>query len=199
MSIPAYVYGFKTFGKHTESAGTTIDEQVPGKDGQRLACIEALVKTQGTAHTMSFMYAEGTGSRNTASADAAAAQKDIVCTDDPKDPAGNAAAADDIIAYQLSDGSWEFNTVASVSSKTITLSNNISSPGVASGAKVNIFGVVADGANFPVSLIASTTNEYGKGEIFLVHPYQGEPFYVSIDNGTAASTIENLVFVYTNK
>jgi hypothetical protein len=197
MSVPAYVTAFKTFGYHAELADTTIDEEVPGRDGERLALIEALVTAGGTAHTLYIMYAEGTGSRNTASAIAAADQKDLVCTDAPKDPAGNAAAASDIIAYETAAG-WEFNTIASLDTKTITLTNNIASA-VPAGAKVMVFGVAADGANFQLAVGASAQSEFGKGSLCVVHPYSGEPFYVQDNNATAAGSIDNLVFAYLNK
>lgn len=198
-SVPAYVHAFKTFGYHTETAGTTIDEEVPGRDGERLALIEALVTAAATAHTLYLMYAEGTGSRNTAAAAADAEQKDVVCTDAPKDPAGNAAASGDIVAYQLAGGTWEFNTVDSLDTKTITLTNNIGTGGIAAGAKVLVLGVAADGANFQFAIGASAQSEFGKGGIAAVHPYSGEPFYVQDSNGTNAGSIDNLVFAYLGK
>lgn len=199
MSVPAYVHAFKTFGYHTESAGTTIDEEVPGRDGERLALISAHVTAAATAHTLYIMYAEGTGSRNTAAAAADAAQKDVVVTDTPKDPAGNAAAASDIVAYKLADGTWEFNTIASVDTKTLTLTNNIGTGGIEEGAKVLILGVAADGANFPLAIPASAQAEFGPGSLVVVHPYSGEPFYVQDDNATNAGSIDNLVFAYLGK
>lgn len=198
MAIPAYVQGFASFDKHTESAGTAITENVDGVDNYSLALINLNVTTQGTAHTLSLCYASGTGTRITTTAAAAAAQKDIVVSAAPKDPAGNAAASGDVIAYQVSDGSWEWNTVASVSSLTITLTTNIATA-LLSGAKVRIFGVVADGSCYQLPLAASTTNTYGSGELVLVHPYVGDPWYLSIDNGTAASTINFAQFCYINK
>lgn len=198
MSIPAFVSGFKTFGTHTETAGTAIDEEIPGSDNVTLALIESLITTGATAHLGSLMYAQGTGTRITCPLGAASGQKDIVCSEAPKDPAGNAAAASDIIAFQVNDGTWEFDTVASLSSLTITCTNNLTGVIAATG-KVRVFGIIADGANFGLTLGASADNELGKGEIAFVHPYMGDPFYLSIDNGTNASTIRNLVFAYINK
>lgn len=195
-SVPAYVSGLQPFDYHTETAGTVIDEQIPARNNARLALLDMGYLAAATAHIASFMFAEGTGSRNTTSAAAAAAQKDLVCTDDPKDPAGNAAAASDIIAYQCSDGTWEFNTVASLASKTITLTNNIAKA-VAAGAKVCIFGVVGDGKSQKVRLAASVETKVGEGRLCgIVHPYMGEPFYLTIDNGTAAGFLYRLLMGY---
>ena len=199
MSVPAYVHAFKTFGYHTESAGTEIDEEVPGRDGERLALIEALVTAAATAHTLYLMYAEGTGSRNTTSAAAAAAQKVINVTDTPKSPAGAAAAAADIVAYKTAAGDWFFDTIASVSTKAITMTTNVPTGGIASGAQFLILGIAGDGANFQFAVGASAQAEFGKGSICAVHPYASEPFYVQDSNGSNAGSIDNLVFAYLGK
>lgn len=193
--IPAYVFGFLVKDYHTESAGTAITEELPAVDGQRLALLNMRYTAQGTAHTASFMFANGTGSRNTASAAAASGQADIVCTDDPKDPAGNAAANNDIVAYQCVDGSWEFNLVSSIATKTITMQTNLAKA-VAAGAKVMIFGVVTDNSSVQLNLPASATSEF---DMSIVHPYVGEPFWLSINNITAAGFLLNLVMGYINK
>lgn len=198
MSVPAYVYDFFTCDYHTETAGTAITEQIPGKDGKRLALIDGRVTAAGTAHTLSLMYAEGTGSRNTNSALAAAGQAHIITTDAPKDPAGNAAANNDVIAYQCSDGTWEFNLVSSISGNDITLQANLVKACPA-GAKVNIFGVVGDNKSFKFAIAASVQNKYGEGRICAVHPYFGEPWYVHDGNATAAGSIDQLVFAYINR
>lgn len=209
--IPAYVYNFLTHDYHTETAGTVIDEEIPAQDGHRLCLIDFEYLAAATAHLASFLYAkdlagqEGS-SRNTASALALSGQKDIVCTVAPKSPAGDAAAGSDIIAYQLTDGTWEFNTVASLASSTITLTNNIAgvdagagATALAAGAKVMVFGIIADGAVLNISLTASVVTRKGEGNIAMVHPFVGEPFYLSIDNGSNAGFLEHLVMAYINK
>jgi len=200
MGVSAFVHSFKTFGRHTETADTIIQENIQGKDGRTAAMLRAAVTTGATAHTLSFMYAEGTGTRTTTSAAAAASQKDLVVTDAPKDPAGNAVASGDVIAYQLPTGVWEFNTVASLSTKTITLSTNIA-VAVESGAKVRIFGVIADGAVFTLTLTASgAPNSWGDGgDPIIVCPYVGDPMVVQIDNATNASVLEHMLWAYINK
>ena len=194
----AYISGFVTVDYHAESAGTAISEQIQGRNGKRLALIGYEIVTGTTAHTLSIMYpGSSTGSRNTTSAAAAAGQKVINVTNTPLDPAGNAAAANDIVAYQVSDESWEFNTIASVSTKAITHNTNLATA-VSSGARYVIFGVQADGASLQYALAASTTNA-NDGKIIAVSPYKGDPLYVYIGNATAASTIHYMIFAYINK
>lgn len=203
MGVPAYVYSFYSVGYKTATAGTAITYGIPGSDGRRLALIDGRVTAAGTAHTLSIMYADDAAaypgsSRNTNSADAAAGQAHIITTTAPKDPAGNAAAANDIVAYQCSDGTWEFNTVASLSGSDITLNTNLAKICKA-GAKVNIFGVVGDGKLFALAVPASAQAKFGEGRICVVHPYFSEPFWVSDNNATAAGSIDNLVFGYINR
>lgn len=198
MGINAYVSGFLAKDYHTEAADTVIAESVDGQDGKRLALIGYDYLAAATAHTMSVMHCgSGAGTRNTASAAAAASQKDLVCTTAPLDPAGNAAAGSDIIAYKVTGGAWEWNTVASLASSTITLTNNIA-VAVESGAAIRLFGVVGDGYSFKQGLTASETTHYDD-TIIAVAPFKGDPLYVSIDNATHAGFMNQLLFAYINK
>lgn len=211
MGISAYVYNFLTKDYHTETAGTVIDETIPGQDGHRLALLDFEYLAAATAHLASFLYAndlagQAGSSRNTASVLAVSGAKPITCTVAPKDPAGNAAAASDIIAYQLTDGTWEFNTVASLAGSIITLTTNIAgvdagggATAIAAGGKVMIFGIIADGAVQSISLTASVVTRRGEGDIVMVHPHIGEPWYLSITNATNAGFLNNVLLGYINK
>lgn len=198
MGVNFFPYGIKTYGYHTESSGTTIDEEIPGGSG-RTAILQLGYTGGGTAHTLVVMYAEGAGSRNHADGDQASGQKDLVCEVDPKDPAGNAAASGDIVAYELKNGTWEFNTVDSVSSATITLNNNISAPGIADGAKVNVIGASGDGAEFQLLAEASAQKIWGGDYPVLACPYPGEPMYLQSPNGTDAGSVDFMTVAYLNK
>jgi hypothetical protein len=202
--IGAWAIGFVVKDYHTETLGTAITEAVEAIDGARLALIDFQYTNAGTAHLGCFMYAKdfsvalAGSSRNTASAGAAAAQAHVLCTVAPKDPAGNAAANLDIVAYQCTDGSWEFNVVSSLSGSDITMTNNLAKP-IAAGAKVMVFGVVGDGSYLQMDLPASVTTTRGEGRIALVHPYIGEPFYFYDANATAAGKLNYMVFAAINK
>jgi hypothetical protein len=207
MDIPAHVDSFVTKDYHTEAANTAIDEQINPIDGATLALVDFEYLAAATAHIASFMYAGGaglTGSRNTASVLALSGQKFITCTNAPKDPAGNAAAASDIIAFQLTDGTWEWDTVAALVGSVIECTNNITGvdagaggTAIAAGGKVLIFGVVGDGLSQKVSLTASVVTRLDG--LSLVHPYPGEPWYLSITNITNAGFLYRLVCAHINK
>lgn len=193
----AFIEGFVVKDYHTETAATAIDEQIPGSPGLRLALISFEYLAAATAHTLSFMYPGNlAGCRTTASADAAISQKVLNATDAPTDPAGNAAAASDIIAYYTSAG-WEFNTVASLATKAITLTTNIASP-VASGAPIRIFGVTTDNSRFIINGTASTAVTRN-GYLSIVCPFVGDPMYFSSNNATNAGFLNNMVWAYINK
>ena len=207
MDVPAHVYSFVTKDYHTEAANTAIEEDINPIDGASLALIDFEYLAAATAHIASFMYAGGvggTGSRNTASVLALSGQKNITCTNAPLDPAGNAAAASDIIAFQLTDGTWEWDTIASIAGSVVTCTNNIT--GVDAGAggtaiaalgKVMILGVVGDALSQKVSLTASVVTRLDG--LSLVHPYPGEPWHLSITNITNAGFLYRVVCAHINK
>ena len=198
MGINAFVHSYRAYDYHTETAGTAIDETVPGQDGKRLALVGFDYLNAATAHSLKVLHCGSlAGSRTTVSAAAAASQKDIVCTDAPTDPAGNATASGDIIAYKVTGGGWEFNTVASLSTLTITLTNNIAIA-LLSGAAVRIFGVIGDGFNFTFGLTASVVTNY-QDTILCQAPFIGDPLYVSDANATNAGFLNNMLFAYINK
>jgi len=193
--INTFIDGFVVKDYHTELADTAIVEQILGRDNARLALIGFEYVAGATAHTMSIMYPGGT--RTTASAAAAASQKDVVCADAPCDPAGNPVASGDIVAYKIANGSWEFNVVDSLATKTITFTTNLSAI-VPEGSPIRIFGVVGDGACLNIALPANTTTEK-HGSIYAVAPTSGDPLYVSIDNATNAGKLNHMLFAYINK
>lgn len=206
----AYASGFLPFAYHTAAGNTPIDEEVPGLNGQRLALVTMNYLCGATAQNVCIMYASDTNaacaagaSRNqTSAAVTLSGQKDIICLVAPESPAGDVAAASDIIAFQLSDGTWEFDTVASLAGSTITCTNDITGVDAAAGgtamlasAKVMIFGVVADGYYFALHLVAATLYDQNN-TILAWHPYVGEPFYVSNPNATNDSFQNSLIFAY---
>lgn len=198
MGINAFVHSYLAKDYHTETAGTAIDETVPGQNGKRLVLVGFDYLCGSTAHSLKILHSGSlAGSRTTVSAAAAASQKDIVCSVAPTSPAGDATASGDIIAYQVTGGGWEFNTVASLSTLTITLTNNIAIA-LLSGAAVRIFGIIGDGANFTFGLTASVVTNY-QDTVLCQAPFIGDPLYVTNANATAASFQNNMLFAYINK
>ena len=206
MSINAFISRYLGFGYHTETAGTVIDTEIPGQNGERLALVVYDYIAAATAHVMSVQHCGSlAGSRTTTSALAVSGQKVINATDAPTDPAGNATASGDIIAWQNTDGSWEFDIVDSLSTKAITITNNIQgvdagagATAIAAGGAIRIFGIVADGAVLNQGLTASVLT-HRDDTILLQAPFVGDPLYVSIDNATNAGFMHNLLFAYINK
>lgn len=219
MSYGAFINSFHSVDYHTETAATAITENIQGKNGLRLALLAGSYLNGATAHTLCFMYAKDNASypgsaRNTINGATAAhilsGQAVIDVDTTPRDPAGNAAAASDVVAYKLIDGTWEFNTIASVSTKAITLTNNIAGVDAGAGAAAIvdgdpflILGVVADASYLALPLTASVVNSWGAADggsgIVLAHPYVGEPFYVYDANATNAGFLNYLLFGYINK
>jgi len=210
-SILSYAYGFLTKDYHTEAANTAITEEIPGQNGHRLALINLEYLCAATAHNTDLLFAkdlagqEGS-SRNHVATLVLSGQKLIICLVAPKDPAGNAAAASDNLAFQLDDGTWEFDTVASLAGSTITCTNNITGvdagaggQAMAVGNRVNIIGVIADGAYNRIHHIASVLTTAGEGSIYSLHPFVSEPWFLSNGNATNAGFLNQALFAYINK
>jgi hypothetical protein len=202
MNIGAWASGFQPYGYKSVAFGTPITQGIDAVDGKRLCLVAGAYLPAGTAHTLQFMYAEDFptaavgSSRNTTSAGAAAAQKNVVCTVAPCDTAGNVAAANDVVAYQCTDGTWEWNTVASLAGSTITMTNNLVKA-VAANAKIMIIGIAADLKSFNVKTVASTERVLTEGQIMA--KYFGEPLYFYSDNATATGFLQFLLFAYIDK
>lgn len=194
----AFIEGFFVCDYHTETAGTVIDEQIPGMNGKRLTVIDFEYLAAATAHIASFLFpGASAGCRTYTTALAASGQKVINVNDTPLDPAGNAAAASDIVAYQCTDGSWEFNTIASVATKAITHGTNLAK-NVAAGGLYRIFGVVGDGCCQKLYCTASVvTSKHGYFSV--IHPYTGDPMYLTITNATNAGFLYGANCAYINK
>jgi hypothetical protein len=198
------------FGKKTIAFGTIIQFDVPALTGFRAVLLRALVTPAGTAHTFSMLYPATTngghapsaaalaGSKNTSSAAAAAAQAHILASVAPTDPAGNATASGDIIAYKCTDGTWEFNTVSSLSTLDITLGANLAKP-IAAGAEVRIIGVLADGFCQSLPCAASVTTEFESENGVIFHPDVGEPCVLQENNATATAVVQQVNMAYINK
>jgi len=198
------------FGKKSIAFGTIIQHNVPGLTGFRAVMLRALVTCAGTAHTLSMLYPATTngghapaaatlaGSKNTASVAAAAGDMIINVTSAPTDPAGGAAASGDVVAYECTDGTWEFNEVDSLAALAITFKTALAKA-VASGAKVRIIGVLADGMCQSLPCAASVTTEFESENGVIFHPDVGEPCVIQENNATATGTIQQVNMAYINK
>lgn len=127
----------------------------------------------------------------------------------PSSVANNAIAAADYVAYQLNDGTWVFDTVASGTFAALVLTTstpNISGGGVSAGTAMFFFGIITDknpnnGVVCPKFTVpASTVNvSYGNGltgNWSALNP--GDPMIVYSDNATNAGILQNVSGFYAN-
>ena len=197
-SINAWVSSFLTVDYHTEAAATTIKEYLDGKDGKRLALIGYDYTAAATAHVMSIMFpGAAAGCRNTVDGGAAITQKVIDVNTAPVDPAGNAVAASDVVAYKVTGNTWEWNTVASLATKAVTHATNVA-VAILDGAAYMVFGIPADGARAIQALPASVTTSRYAG-IYFTAPQKGDPIHISIDNATNAGFLNAMTWAFINK
>jgi hypothetical protein len=196
-SLNAWVNSYLTKGYHTETAGTAITEEIQGKNGFRTVLIGIDYLCAATAHTFYVMWPGALAGCRTTTSDATAKdQKVINVVASPTDPEGNAVAANDIVAYQLNSGVWEFNVVDSLDEKEITHDDDIT-VAFAAGNKYMVFGVAANGACAAIGMPANTqTNREG---YLIQSPQLGDPLYLYDANGTNAGFLNYATFAYTNK
>jgi len=125
----------------------------------------------------------------------------------PSAVADNNIAANDYVAYQLRDGTWVFDKVASVSGLTLTMTTatpNVTGGGVEAGTALFFFGVAADSdpatgkAHLTINSVASARtdllNNYGGGTISTLHP--GDPLLIYSANATAAGVLSLVTGFY---
>lgn len=230
MSFVTSYFGVRNYGKVTANAGTAYTQFV--EPGQGAGVITALTFAQwvtgATAHTLTVMrplsaqsLPNSNGKRCSCylTAAAAASQAVININQDPgvytaysfpggatPRTANNVIAANDYVMYQYPDGTWEVNTVASVATLAITLTNNLATGGLASGAPVWWFGVTTDvnpysaTAHPAFALAASSTINFGSEAFspWMTTFGQNEPLLLYVDNATNASVLERLSAAWLN-
>lgn len=217
-------YGVRTLGKKTANAGTAYTLLIEPMLGNALTMLEFLQFTVSTtAHTMTIMrplssqQVSGQTGRCSCylTAAAAASQAVININQNPgtytayfsgtPTTANNGIAANDYVAFQYPNGNWGVDTVSSVSTLAVTLSNNLGTGGLAAGAPVWFFGVTTDtnpydGQAHPAyTLAASSIVNFGsEGFPFASTFRYGEPLLIYVNNATAASVLERGTAVYAN-
>lgn len=200
-------FGGNGIGTVTQNAGTVIQALVPPRRDGITRVTKFAYTAQGTAHTGTFLRPLG---RTTVASAAAAAQTDFVLTANPGTTAAyggisNGIAANDFVAIRTaSDGITRLYKVSSVSTLTITLTANLT-VALAAGDDVWFFGVTGDtdgrsGAAHPAhTLTASvqTSKEDREGGVVATFS-KDEPILFNSNNATAAGTLDQLNYCYTN-
>jgi hypothetical protein len=206
-------------GGITQIADTVIDVLIPPKKNAFTVLTTIRYNVGTTAHTLTVMKPQGV---TTLASVAASGQADVVLTADPgaapqrlgpnntaSQLATNLIAANDYVAFEMPDGTFYFDTVASVASLTITLTNNLPTNGIAVGAKCWFFGVAGDSdpftgqAFYPLIVTAAGSGTVTRqwqdkmnGVVSSNRPY--EPLLLHSDNGTTAGKFDLVNAVYSN-
>jgi hypothetical protein len=186
-------------GRKTETAATRIRVLCPGDPHGYTYLTFLRYTAAATAHALTAMRGQ-THAKATVAADAAA----VAITVDTAmlDGAGNALAANDLVAIELDNGDWHLGIVDTSgwngTTKVITLTSGTAIPAgrsVLVGAAVVSYGVAGDAnhANFIFTGTASVTTNFpavaNAGPI-CKGSARNSPIIVDSDNATNAGTIE---------
>ena len=122
--------------------------------------------------------------------------------------ANNVMAAADVLAYQLNDGTWQLDTVSSISSLALVLTTgtpNVTGAGISAGSPIFWFGVVGDtdpatGQIHPLmDSVANTVirlQSQGTYGALWNSLHRGDPLVFHSSNGTDAGLLHNLAGYY---
>ena len=123
--------------------------------------------------------------------------------------ANNVIAASDNVVYQYPDGTWEANTVASVSTLAITLTNNLATGGLAIGSPIFFYGILTDvnpydGLVHPkFNLYApanpTTINLGSEGYPWIGSFNRGHPLLLTVTNATNAVVMERMTAAHSDR
>lgn len=231
MSIPGIPVGqVRGYGKLTQTAGTVITRLLRPFANMFTRLLYAAYTAGATAHTLTVMRPLGV---TTFSADADSGQAVVNITADPgaystntggvPRTANNPIAANDFVVYECADGTFALDTVSSVSTLAITLSNNVPTGGVKSGGKFWFFGIITDTnpadalAHPQYTLAANTVTTLGgtasesvggvvgtiaHGPLFSsLAGYDGkyQPLILHSGNATNAGVLEEAISLYSDR
>lgn len=196
---------------HTENADTVIVDVIPPV-GHRKACVTSFAYGVGTtAHTLTFMKACG---QTTASAAAAAGQKDIALTSialgfDSNGAAENLAAGDWLVWRDV-NGAFIADVIASVASLVVTMTANVPAA-IAAGAVVWAFYEVGRGCHHTIIPAVSALFEIHGNNLVIggitsqkanhansIRSGNGDPVIFHSTNATAAGFLQALSGQYLN-
>jgi len=195
-------------GKASIAFGTRIRVLVPGDPHGFTYLTFVRYTAAGTAHTLTMMRGQ---THAKAAAAAAAAAVAVVVDTAMLDGAGNALAANDLVAIELDDGSWHLGIVDTsgwdAGTKTITLTSGTAIPAgrsVLLGGAVVSYGIAGDAnhANFTLTGTASVSSNFpavANAGPLCKSPYRNSPIIVDSDNATATGTIEGVSAVYAQR
>lgn len=202
-------------GRTTQVAGTVITLLVPPIKGAITTINRLEYLAAATAHTLTVMRPFNW---TTFTADAASGQAVVNIAVNPgayatawqyglpgatPSVANNLMAASDFVVYELPDGNYVLDTVASISSLAVTLTTNLPTGGVKKGDRLWFFGITTDvnpqtsKAHPAHTLTASvTTTIHNEQDPWFraLNPY--DPLIIHSNNATNAGTLERTNVLY---
>ncbi len=187
MGLNQFLAAVQAAGYQTESAGTTINENVAGRQGKRIAIL-AFGASAGTAADAIFFMTAVKGVVNGA---VASGLSTMVLTAALTDPSGNAVAADDQVAFEKSDGTFQFTNVATWTASTLTVVLSAALTGaVSDGAGFYNFGITTDDghAKYVLGAAAQATEKLSVGLVF--GKGRGYPMKIQLTNTTDNNSID---------
>lgn len=194
-------------GAKTQTAGTAITQLIQPRSGSFVRVNKIGYTSGSTAHTLQFLRSQGSTVTTAASA---AGDSTITLsstspiTSDFAD-ASETLAANDYLAVQSTDGSYELVKVSSVSGQVVTLAATLAKA-VASGAKVYAFYELARAATaagrpailfYPTASALSTMGGESPEAAIVDGDAAGAPVMLHSDNATAAGYVQYVAGVYS--
>jgi len=201
MGANVYLEGVAAFGYKTASAETAITQNIPPKEGKRIA-IKAFGATAGTSATdIYFMQTLGT---TTLKAACTTSRSIINLTAQPI--TGNNVAANDYLVVKLDDGTYHFSIVSSILGLSVILLTIPLSGVAAAGNTVYDLGAYGDtltgyGGHFRWNITASTQETLALDGGFCYARAKGYPMMAYHRNNVAGSagSIDYIMVDYINK
>ncbi len=191
MGANVYLTHVKSFGYQTQTTGTDIIQDIPGRPGERIAIRAFGFTCAGTVTEVVFMQAL---TKTTTTAVAASGASQIAVT-----AAVGSMSAGDVLVVVEDTGNYLFSICRSVATLTIDLCTNLSGA-AASGATVYNMGIYSDDGQINYLLTASTQTEKAlDGGIFYANA-KGYPMRVHHTNDALGDgNIDYLTVDYINK
>ncbi len=168
-------------GYLTAATGTAIVQNIDAVAGQRITIVAFGATCGSTAQSVYFMNP----TKTTLGAAAVSAATTMTLTADPKDPSANAIAANDLVAIELNDGTYDYDTVSAWNSSTklVTLKGSLAGAAAAGRGFWN-FGVYTDNGHFVFAMTASTAHDESTAGGRFFAPNKGYPMKIYITNAT---------------
>ncbi len=196
-------------GRKTETLGTVIRVLVPGDKHAYTYLTHLRYKVAGTAHTLTMMKGQSSADVTTA---VPAAGTSVIVDAALLDGAGNALAANDVLAIEVTNiasgvKGWHLSLVTTWTVGTLTIVIATAIPAgfrVDVGGRVVSFGIPGDAGHADNTILTGTSETVSHPAVSNSGPLlrsatKNEPIIISSNNATAAGVIEETSAVYATR